>query len=173
MGHMAPTNQAPYTRKRRLIAPGFQLKIIGVFALLGGISMLFQAVILSRALTVLGERSASLSTAVLGEARGLILESLLFGLACSIPLFAVVGLVVTFRIAGPLYRIHRYLKAVAERGYEGPCQIRKDDELQDLCGDLNRAMDRLREARANDGAAKSAREPAAALPAGAKRSAHT
>jgi hypothetical protein len=62
------------------------------------------------------------------------------------PLTFGVGVIVTFRVAGPLYRFDQHLKAIARGEDPGECRIRKDDELQDLCATLNAAIGVLRKA---------------------------
>ncbi|HVS17315.1 MAG TPA: hypothetical protein VMT18_01855 [Planctomycetota bacterium] len=57
-----------------------------------------------------------------------------------LPLTAGLGVLLTFRWAGPLYRMHVHLGAVVEGSAQGPCRIREGDELQELCGLLNDAL---------------------------------
>jgi hypothetical protein len=80
------------------------------------------------------ERTTALSSTILLVSFGVLL-----------PLCFFVGVLVTFRVAGPLYRFEKHLDAMA-RGFDpGPCRIRKGDELQDFCLSFNRALDRMRE----------------------------
>jgi hypothetical protein len=55
-----------------------------------------------------------------------------------------VGVLSTFRIAGPIYRFEQYLRQVVKGEAEGPCRIRDGDELWDLCDLINQATAPLR-----------------------------
>jgi signal transduction histidine kinase len=69
--------------------------------------------------------------------------------ALLLPATFAVGLVVTHRLIGPIYRFEVYLKQVISRETTEPCRIRKGDELQDLCDLINTATEPVRKA-AND-----------------------
>ena len=53
-------------------------------------------------------------------------------------------MLVTFRIAGPIYRFEQYLAGIAEGRQLGPCRIREGDELVELCARINEATAPLR-----------------------------
>ena len=58
--------------------------------------------------------------------------------ALLVPASIVIGALVTKRIAGPLHRFEQYLEDVVAGEAKGPCEIRADDELQELCQLINR-----------------------------------
>jgi len=133
-------------RKQKLIHPRFQLKVIGTFFFLACVSALFQGLLLHSSLQELephlGERSAAMIV-LLDE---LFRKNLLLAFAALAPLMLVVGVILTHRIAGPVYRMERHLEALARGENPGECRIRKDDEFQELCTRLNEAV-RALEAR--------------------------
>lgn len=51
-----------------------------------------------------------------------------------------VGILVTFRIAGPLYRFETHLNQIAAGEDPGECYIRKSDELHSMCAAINAAV---------------------------------
>ena len=67
-----------------------------------------------------------------------------------LPLTFCIGVLVTFRIAGPVYRFEQYLKQVSRGEQLGPCKIRDGDEFQGLCDLINEATRHLREAPAEE-----------------------
>jgi hypothetical protein len=97
--------------------------------------------------------------ALLERATALSLTILLVSLGVLLPLCFFVGVLVTFRVAGPLYRFEKHLDAMTRGIDPGPCRIRKGDELQDFCVNFNRAIDRMRER----GAFRDQREPVESL----------
>jgi nitrogen fixation/metabolism regulation signal transduction histidine kinase len=66
------------------------------------------------------------------------------------PLMLGVGIVATFKIAGPLHNFEQFLRAVRDGQQVEPCQIRKGDELQTLCTLLNEVTAPLRERAASN-----------------------
>ena len=78
------------------------------------------------------------------------LEILLVSFGMLLPLTIAVGILVTFRIAGPVYRFEKYLKQVIDGEEVGPCRIRDGDEFQELCELINQATAPLREARTSE-----------------------
>jgi signal peptidase II len=56
----------------------------------------------------------------------------------------VFGILITHRIAGPIYKFERYLESIARGEEQGDCKLRKGDELHDLCERLNTAVRALK-----------------------------
>lgn len=78
---------------------------------------------------------------------GMMLGVLAFSLAIVLPIVFLIGLVLTFRIAGPAYRFESYLRSLARGEELSPCRIRESDELQSLCEAINEVADGLRAKR--------------------------
>ena len=65
------------------------------------------------------------------------LKMLAFSFLVLVPMLVVLGVILTSHIAGPVYRFQAYLGSVVRGEYQGPCKIRKGDELQSLCDAIN------------------------------------
>ncbi|MCF6285988.1 MAG: hypothetical protein L3K26_12450, partial [Candidatus Hydrogenedentes bacterium] len=76
-----------------------------------------------------------------GKMLGFLGVNLLITLAVTLPVFLIVSRTATFKIAGPLHRMETHLRQVIREQSSGPCVIRKDDELQDFCALLNKALE--------------------------------
>ncbi len=139
------TDAAPpkYRRSRRLVLAGLQLKLAAAFALLAGISAVVQALVLVHALSSLAREVAQAESVVFSQASALVRQNILISLALLVPPFLIAGVLITFRIAGPIYRFQKYFEDLAKNGYSGPCTIRRGDELQDFCRTINRGIERL------------------------------
>ena len=131
-------------RSRKLIKAGFQLKLVLSFVGLASLGLLLQFLFL-------GSRLTSVATSLEGPGGELALElpaTLLevFGISVAIilPVVFVFGVLLTFRVAGPIYRFEHFLKSVARGDQIGPCHIREGDELQSLCDAINEATEPLR-----------------------------
>jgi hypothetical protein len=76
---------------------------------------------------------------LLERSTGVSVTILLISLGVLLPLSFFVGVLVTFRVAGPLYRFERHLETIAAGQDPGVCRIRKGDELHDFCTTFNAA----------------------------------
>jgi len=126
-----------YKRRIKLIKPRLQLKLIGVFMGLSGLSFLLQILVLGRRLSEMSMMLPNDGAYLHTLTPGLLTDVLLFSFGLLLPLTFAVGVVVTFRIAGPVYRFEQYLGAVRRGEATEPCRIRRGDELQDLCDEIN------------------------------------
>lgn len=68
----------------------------------------------------------------------LIVETVVFALIA-----AFLSLKLTHRIAGPMLRIEKCVRDMSEKGVTEEIHIRKDDELQDLVGEINKLVKKL------------------------------
>ncbi len=140
-----------FKRKKKLINSRLQLKLIGVFLGVSCVASLFQVVLLNRSMMSLAQHLPQEGDRLLGQLPGILLTNIVLTIGVLCPLTFLVGLLVTHRVAGPAYRMTQHCKAVARGQDVGPCRIRKDDELWELCDALNEALDHLRSETAQDG----------------------
>src|SRR5262245_10299956 len=134
---MNPPPQVPYRRRIKLIKPKLQMKLIGVFVGLSALGFLLQSLHVGLRLSELAANVPEGGTYLMAVMPELPLEILLVSFGMLLPLTVAVGILVTFRIAGPIYRFERYLDAVIRGEEVGPCRIRKGDEFQELCELIN------------------------------------
>ena len=139
--------RAKSSRSRKLPMPALQLRLIGSFLGLTSMALMLQFLLFSAHLTDLGRRLESGGLELLGyRMPGTLLGVLGGSLVILLPVCMVVGTWITFKWAGPLYRIQEHLREVANgSGQVGTCKIRKGDELQELCGLVNRALESTRQ----------------------------
>ncbi len=147
---MTDKQQTRHKRRVKLIKPGLQLKMVVMFLCVSTTALLLQYLLfasrLSDAATGLPDGGAAL-IAVMPE---LLFGALVMSFAFLLPVMMCVGILTTFRIAGPVYRFERYLEQVARGEQVGPCRLRKGDELWDLCDRINEATAPLRHQHADD-----------------------
>ena len=139
--------RSPKERRRiKLIKPRLQLKLVGIFVGLSMLGFVLQALLTSLFLSETAATMPEGGPYLMALLPGLPLEILLVSFGLFLPLTIAVGIVVTFRIAGPVYRFEQYLSQVARGEDVGPCRLRKGDELQELCDVINRAVEPMRAA---------------------------
>jgi nitrogen fixation/metabolism regulation signal transduction histidine kinase len=139
-----------YKRRIKLIQPRLQLKLTLAFTLMGCTAAAFQLLVTNVTVLNLAERVSSEGTAALDHLPRLLLANLVSTLMVYVPLTICIGILLTHRIAGPIFRFERYLEGVARGESLEPCQIRKGDMLQELCERINSAVSALREAAAEN-----------------------
>lgn len=131
-------------RTKKLIKAGLQLKLILVFVSLGCLFALFQVVALNRSVMQLAMRMPTDGNLMLAELPNMLSANLLITVLVLVPLTITVGILITHRVAGPVYRFEQHLKAIARGEDPGPCVLREGDELHELCQCINAAVERLR-----------------------------
>ena len=134
----------PYKRKIRLIQPRLQLKLVLTFLGLSALALALQFVMLAALLSSVASELPEDGPVLLDQIPERLLWILGFSYGVCLPLTFCVGVVVTFRFAGPIYRFEKYLKALARGEQVEECRIRKGDELQEFCKLLNEATAPLR-----------------------------
>lgn len=146
-----------FRRRRKLIEPGIQLRLILTFVGISALALLLQFVLFANSMTSLALALPQDSELVLEKTGDLLLEVLFISFAIFLPMTFAIGVLCTFRIAGPIYRFKTFLSQV-ERG-ERPedFSLRSGDELKDLARLINSVTAPL---RAGDG--HSAQESSAA-----------
>lgn len=145
-------NPQPQSQRRRikLIKPRLQLKMVGVFVGLSALGFLLQSLHVGLRLSELSASMPEGGSYLMAVMPELPLEILLVSFGMLLPLTIAVGILVTFRIAGPVYRFEKFLKAVLRGEEVGPCRIRKGDEFQELCELINQATVAAREQRSKE-----------------------
>lgn len=137
--------QQTYRRRRKLIKPRLQLKLTLTFVGLSALSLLLQLVLFQN---VLAESALLLPNdhdVLVAESNGILLKVLAVSFLVFLPLTFLVGVLTTFRIAGPVYRFEQFLAAVQRGERPSDFHLRKGDELTDLAALINEATGPLRE----------------------------
>ena len=135
-------------RRVRLPKPRLQLKLVCGFLGVAALALLTQAMFLGCVL-IWFSRDLPISGDLLAEATpDLVLAALVFSFCVLLPATVIVGVQLTFRTAGPIYRFERYFEEIAAGGDPGPVRLRAGDELTELRDAINDAFaERDRQAR--------------------------
>ena len=142
-----------YRRRIKLIKPGLQLKLTSIFVGFSALALLMQFVLFASSLSEVALELPHDGSYMIERMGTLLFETLLTSLAMFLPLIFAVGILTTFRFAGPLYRFEVFLEKVMRREHPAECRIREGDMLHDFCELLNRVTAPLRaETRADPSA---------------------
>lgn len=131
-------------RMQKLIKPGLQLRLVLIFLCTAGLAVQVQAILLAFTLSQLADDMPTDGNLLLARMPEFIGNNILLTLLFLFPLTIAVGIVATFRFAGPLHRFERFLVDVKDGRQAEPCRLRKGDELGEICALLNEITEPLR-----------------------------
>ncbi len=137
-------------RRIKLIKPRLQLKLVGVFVGLSALGFLMQSLHVGLRLSELAAQVPEGGPYLMAVMPELPLEILAVSFGMLLPLTIAVGIMVTFRVAGPVYRFEQYLREVRDGREIRPCTLRQGDDLQELCDLINEVTEPLRLKNANE-----------------------
>jgi len=141
-----PNKATQFKRKQYLVSKKFQLKYVGLIMLLMFMTAaLCSYVVYYTSLMLLGEKLAN----VYPQGRLVAIINtvnlrILFSILLISPLVFIIGIFLSHKIAGPIYRMERFLDAIAAGDIAQRLVLRKGDELMVLADAINRASDSLR-----------------------------
>lgn len=135
----------PYRRRIKLIKPGLQLKLTLIFVSFSALALLMQFVLFASSLTEVSLELPHDGSYMVERMGSLLFETMLTSMALFLPLIFAVGILTTFRFAGPLYRFEVFLNQVLRGEHPGECRIREGDMLHEFCDLLNRVTAPVRE----------------------------
>ena len=142
-----------YKRRSYLVEPGFQLKYTAILVVVGAAItalfgvMMFQAHVEAANLANL---PATFGDAVNKSYQGHLLGMVVGIGAVMVVSLALFGVVITHRVAGPLFIMARYLEALGAGQFPELRPLRKGDELQAFFSALQQAVEQLRSRDADD-----------------------
>ena len=136
-----------FRRRKKIIDPGLQLRIGVIFLFVLVSTLVFFAARMSIAVAQYGERGAQELFANFGD---VLRTELLISAALGAAITMAVAVAVTFRLAGPVYRMCQFLKGVNAGTETADCRLRKGDAFQDLCTLINEATQDRRARNAAD-----------------------
>lgn len=128
-------------RRIRLINPSLQMTLVWGFGAVSCIAITCQALIFAAVMTRFAAELPEGSGYVIAGLPQALLTALGISFILVVPALAVIGIRLTFRVAGPLYRMEQHLRAISAGEQVGPCRIRQEDELQEFCWVLNGALE--------------------------------
>ena len=135
-----------YRRTQKLILPEVQLRLVFTFLGTTLFCLIFQFLVFAAAVSSLGMEMTT-DQGVFFEGFGTVLWNVaVASIGVILPLAFLAGVLVTHRIAGPLYRFTQFLNAVQRGEHPGECRIRKGDMLHGFCDLLNSTTAPLRKA---------------------------
>ncbi len=142
-----PIQKKKFIRKHYFIAPGFQLRYIRVIlSVMFGVGALAAYTVYYQTMILFGEKLSNVypQGRLVAIVKSINIQ-ILFSLLLITPLLIVIGIFLSHRIAGPIYRMERFLGALSKGDLVNRVTLRKKDELKSLADGLNMVIDSLRD----------------------------
>jgi methyl-accepting chemotaxis protein len=138
--------QAKIKRRVYLVKTRFQLKYTGLILIfMFSVAALAGYTVYCTGWLLMGEKLANVyPQGRLAAIMRTINLTLLLRVLFIAPLVAFVAIILSHRIAGPLYRIEKYITGVAKGDFSERLTLRKRDELKDLASAINNMTEDLK-----------------------------
>lgn len=132
-----------FRRRRKLIRPDVQLRVVVIAVAVASLALLVNFAFSFSAAAAARSQITSGMSALAGFE---ILQRELFrkfaiSVSLAVPCAVGVGILYSFRFAGPIYRIRKHLGEMRTGRWDRPCTLRTGDDLQDVCDELNGASE--------------------------------
>ena len=135
-------------RSQTLIKSRLQLKLVAIFFGVALMPLMVQTFVINSLLTTAAPLlPQGAGNELMAQVPYMLGRAFMISVCLLVPLTTTVGILATFRLAGPLHRFEQYLNGVARGEQVGPCHIRDGDELHDLCDAINAATEAQRRRR--------------------------
>ncbi len=142
---MSQSMRMLFRRRRYLVAKKFQLRFAGMILLfMFAVALFCSLTIYYNTWMVLGEKLANVYPQ--GRLVGILKQAnfvLFMRLLLITPLVGILAIVLSHRIAGPIFRIKKTLDEIIKGDYSKRLHLRNTDELQDVAESINNLMELL------------------------------
>lgn len=135
-----------YKRRQYIIAPAFQLKYVGlILALVFLTALACSYFVYYTVMLVLGDKLANVyPQGRLVSIVNMVNLRILLSMVFLIPLVFILGILASHKIAGPIYRIEKYLGSMTSGVLSEKLTLRKKDELVSLANGINLLADSVK-----------------------------
>ena len=143
---MTQSSKAKFKRTNYLVAKNLQLRYVGIIILLMFVTALTCSYIIYYTVMILmGEKLANIYpqgrlTAIINTVN----LRILFSLLLITPIVSMIGIFLSHKIAGPIYRIDKFLGDMATGNLSSRIVLRKGDELMSVADKINILNDSLK-----------------------------
>ncbi len=142
---MSQKTRRLFRRRRYLVEKGFQLRFAGMILLfMFAVALFCSLTIYYNTWMLLGEKLANVYpqgrlAGILKQANFVLFKRLLL----ITPLVGILAIVLSHRIAGPIFRIKKTLDEIIKGDYSKRLHLRNTDELKDVAESINSLMELL------------------------------
>ncbi len=128
-----------HKRSSTLVNRKLQLRLVIASLAITSIALMLQFLLLSFFVTRSASQLDGGGGALADQLPAMLITVLVLTMAITLPTAGLIGIRMTFRIAGPIARMEAYMQAKGNGEQVGRLSIRDGDELQTLCDAINYA----------------------------------
>lgn len=132
-------------RRQKLPQPRLQLRLTITFVGLVALALMLQVMVFTSEITDLARNLPNDNLILIAAGPTILIKTLVVSFVIFLPLTFAVGVLSTFRIAGPLYRFEAFLNQVLRGERPRDIHLREGDELTHLASLINSATEPLRQ----------------------------
>lgn len=135
-----------YKRRQYIVAPGFQLRYVGLILMLVFLTALVCCYfVYYTIMLVLGDKLANVyPQGRLVSIVNMVNLRILLSMVVLVPIVFILGILASHKIAGPIYRIEKFLGAMSTGMLAEKLTLRKKDELVSLADGINRVSESVK-----------------------------
>jgi len=135
-----------FIRRRRYLVSRLQIKYAGlILGVAFCVAIMCSYVVYYSSMLIMGDKLARVyPQGMLVGIVNTVNTRILLSLLLVSPLIILIGILVSHRIAGPVYRIQRSLGTIAAGDLSLSIRLRKGDEMKDLADGVNSLIEQLR-----------------------------
>ncbi len=132
-------------RTKKLIRLDVQLRVVLIALCVASCVLLvnFQLSLGAVASAAKGLKNGTSARAAIEDLRISMINRFALSIGLTIPMAAVVGILYSFKFAGPIHGLSKYFNQLKLGPWNKRCSLRKGDDLQDLATAINDALDPL------------------------------
>lgn len=134
---------AKHKRRIKLVDPKLQIQLTMIFVGLSALGIVMQFILFQSTMSELSSQLPHDGSRLMEAVNGVLPGVLGITLLAIMPLTYIVGVLTTFRIAGPVHRMKMYLRDVEEHGFQKPLRLRRGDKLVELAEQLSHTVEKL------------------------------
>ena len=138
--------ETTYRRTQYFIAKKFQLRYVGMILLLVSLTaVMCSYVIYYTMMLTMGDKLANVyPQGRLISIVNMVNFRILLSMLLVAPLVVVIGIYASHKVAGPIYRIEKFLGSMADGDLSLSLALRRNDELISLADGINRVIDSVK-----------------------------
>jgi len=134
-------------RRRKLIRLDLQLKIVFITLFVASLVLLINFQLTLAGLWSISNQLTETQNVnqLLESIKMSTIRKFLFSVALAVPLAGFVGILYSFKFCGPIYKFKKYFNDLRGGRWDERCMLRDGDDLQDVAGAINEAVECFRD----------------------------
>jgi hypothetical protein len=132
-------------RRKKFIRSDLQLRIVFMSLFVASLVLLINFQMSLAAVWTISSQPALSVEAAMDQVWHELVKKFLISVLLAVPLSVSVGILYSFKFCGPIYRFKKYFTELVTSNWDVRCNLRKGDDLWDVCDAINAGVGVFRE----------------------------